>query len=539
MNGDNVRRAKEAIDAIRDGSMGLRLVQGGRKGLSRLLFSRTALIAALILGQLLIFVALYSWFRDSFPYYTAFETAFTVGMVLYLCSNDMDSTAKLTWMALIALFPLPGAAFLLFTQAETGHRGLRRRYDQLTEETRESLSQNPETLEKLEAARGGVEDLHRYINRTGCFPLYENPVVQYFPTGEEKFASMLQELQTAEKFIFLEYFIVKEGEMWGRILEILAEKAAQGVDVRVMYDGTCEISLLPHDYPERLKKLGIQCRIFSPLRPFVSTYFNYRDHRKILVIDGKTAYTGGVNLGDEYINRASRFGHWKDAAILVRGGAVRSFTRMFLQMWHLPELDTTEDLSPFLNAPASPDEGEGCILPYGDCPLDPDKVGERVYMDILNRATDYVHIMTPYLILDGELETALRYAAERGVDVELILPGIPDKKSAYSLAKTHYSALIRSGVKIFEYTPGFVHSKVVVSDGERGVVGTVNFDYRSLYHHFECAAYLYRTPCLRDMETDFLATRNLCRAVTPQTIRREKLYYKVLGRVLKLFAPLM
>ncbi len=336
----------------------------------------------------------------------------------------------------------------------------------------------------------------------------------------------------------MEYFIVDEGIMWGRILETLARKAKQGVDVRVMYDGSCEFALLPHDYPKRLEAFGIQCKVFAGVTPFVSTHYNYRDHRKILVVDGHTAFNGGVNLADEYINQKEKFGHWKDTAVMLKGEAAKSFTLMFLQMWELDE--AKEESSKFLSYPTVlHKQAEGYVIPYGDCPLDNDKLGERVYMDILNRSLKYVHIMTPYLILDGELETALKFAAERGVEVALVLPGIPDKAVPYALAKTHYASLLESGVKIYEYTPGFVHAKVFVSDGAEAVVGTINLDYRSLYHHFECATYLYRVGCIGEIEADFQDTIAKSRQVTKETVRGEKWQVKLTGRLMKAIAPLM
>ena len=305
-----------------------------------------------------------------------------------------------------------------------------------------------------------------------------------------------------------------------------------------MYDGTCEFSTLPHDYPKRLRELGIQCKMFAPVTPFLSTHYNYRDHRKILVIDGHTAFNGGVNLADEYINHIEKHGHWKDTAVMLKGEAVRSFTLMFLQMWNIDEKEPEFDR--FLAYPARTPEGTaGYVIPYGDCPLDQDKVGERVYMDLLNRARRYVHIMTPYLILDGEMETALKFAAERGVDVTLMLPGVPDKRIPYALAMTHYASLLDSGVKIYEYTPGFVHAKVFVCDGREAVVGTINLDYRSLYHHFECATYLCGVPCIPQIEEDYQVTLRKCRQVTPQTMREEKLSRKLTGYLLKALAPLL
>lgn len=286
------------------------------------------------------------------------------------------------------------------------------------------------------------------------------------------------------------------------------------------------------------QSLGIQCKVFAPVSPFVSTCYNYRDHRKILVIDGHTAFNGGVNLADEYINQKVKFGHWKDAAVMLKGDGVKSFTLMFLQMWGISE--RKDETAQFLSYPCMPVKGaKGYVVPYGDSPLDDEKLGERVYMDILNRSLSYVHIMTPYLILDGEMETALRFAAERGVEVVLMLPGIPDKSAPYALAKTHYSPLLESGVKIYEYTPGFVHAKVFVSDGKEAVVGTINLDYRSLYHHFECATYLYGTDCIQDIETDFQNTLRKCRQVSRETVQKEKWTLKCTGLLLKAIAPLM
>ena len=318
----------------------------------------------------------------------------------------------------------------------------------------------------------------------------------YFNGGEAKFAELLRQLETAEHYIFLEYFIIDEGLMWGRILEVLARKAAGGVDVRVMYDGTCEFSTLPRDYPKRLEALGIRCKVFAPVTPFVSTHYNYRDHRKILVIDGRVGFTGGVNLADEYINHVEKYGRWKDAAVMLEGEGVRSMTALFLQMWSV------------LQEP----EFEQFLRPE-----------------------------VPAARADGELETALRFAAERGVDVHLILPGVPDKRFAYALAKTHYKALLSSGVKISEWTPGFTHAKLVVMDGVEAVVGTINLDYRSLYHHFENAVWMRRVGSIRDMETDFQDTLARCRTVeaTLQSVWQGKKLLRLMGLLLKVIAPLM
>lgn len=513
-----------------------RLIAKPKKGILRIVFSRVGLMVVLLLLQLNILLSVYGWFAEYFRWFTVVQAIFSTCMVLYLFNCGMDSSAKLTWLVLIMMFPIPATIMLCFTQNEIGHKAVKDRVGQLIGETKEKLIQREETLKKPEIVNSATDDLCRYMNQSGCFPLWENTEVTYFPLGEDKFAALLEELKKAEKFIFLEYFIIEEGLMWGSILKILEEKAKQGVDVRVMYDGMCEISLLTSDYPKRLAKLGIKCKPFSPIKPFISTHYNYRDHRKILVIDNKVAFNGGVNLADEYINEVKKFGHWKDTAVMLKGEAVSSFTLMFLQLWNISEKEVKWD--EYLT-PEKAENPSGFVMPYCDCPLDEYKVGESVYMDILYRAKSYVHIMTPYLILDNELETALQYAAQRGVDVKLILPGIPDKKPVYALAKSHYKALLKAGVKIYEYTPGFVHAKVFVSDDEKAVVGTINLDYRSLYHHFECATYLYRTDCIAEIEEDFGKTLAVCREVTAETIKREKFSYKVMGGFLKLIAPLL
>ncbi len=515
----------------------IRLAKPKKKGLLSLVFSRFFIVLILIAGQMLIYLALLKWVRDYLPHYAVIQTVFIFCMILYLVNNQMDYSAKLTWLALIAVVPVLGAVLLAYTQTNLGQRATSKRVSDLIAMSRDMIIQDPETMEQLKGDPYATDDLQRYLSRSGCFPIYRGTEARYFQSGEEMLPVLLEELEKAQKYIFLEYFIIEEGYMWGRILEVLTRKAAEGVDVRVMFDGMCELLTLPPEYPKLLEKNGIRAKSFSRVLPIVSTHYNYRDHRKILVIDGKTAFNGGVNLADEYINHVKRFGYWKDAAVMLKGSAVASFTLMFLQMWNVEEREP--DFSADLLISPEQKNADGFVMPYADCPLDRDKVGERVYMDILNRATSYVHIMTPYLILDGELETALKFAAERGVDVTLILPGIPDKKTPYALAKSHYRSLLESGVKIYEFSPGFVHAKVFISDDVRAVVGTVNLDYRSLYHHFECATLLYRTECIRDMEDDFRHTVAECREVSMDSIKNGKILYSLMGGLLKILAPLM
>ena len=526
----------------------MRLLKKGHKGLVHALFSRLGLFVLLLLLQIAVLFGIFRWFEHILPHLYGGVALFTAVMVLYLLNSRLDATAKNTWLVVIMLLPVSGALLFWYTQSEVGHRAVKKRIEQLIAESSDDVPQDEAVLARLREVSPGAAALASYINRNSCPPVYDNTEVTYFPIGEAKWEELLRRLEAARSYIFMEYFIVDEGLMWGTVLEILARKAAEGVDVRVMYDGTCEFTLLPHDYPRRLRALGIKCKVFSPVVPLISTHYNYRDHRKILVIDGEVAFNGGINLADEYINRVERFGHWKDTAVMLRGEAVRSFTLMFLQMWNMDEKEA--DFERILGHGAVTDGGaepcvlptaapQGFVIPYGDCPLDSDKVGERVYMDILNRATKYVHIMTPYLILDGEMEDALKFAAQRGVEVQLILPGIPDKKAPYALAKTHYSALLDAGVQIYEYTPGFVHAKVFVADDREAVVGTINLDYRSLYHHFECATWMYGVPCVSDIEADFTDTLSKCRRVTQDTIWQGYRRLRPLGLVLKGIAPLM
>ncbi|MBR1854535.1 MAG: cardiolipin synthase [Lachnospiraceae bacterium] len=524
----------------------LSLAKTRKKGILRILFSRILVILLLIILQISLWISVYGWFREYLPHFSVFTTIFTLTMFVYLFNVSMDASAKITWLFIMSLAPIPSSIFLAYTRSNLGHRLIRKRVEMLTQENLHRLPQDERVLEEIGVDRNGTDDLCRYVAKTGCYPVFANTEVTYYPLGEAKFKDMLEELAKAEHYIFMEYFIVQEGYMWGRILKILAEKAQAGVDVRVMYDGMCELTLLPYNYPKLMEKVGIKCKAFSPLTPFLSTHYNNRDHRKILVIDGKVAFNGGVNLSDEYINHIKVFGHWKDTAVRLKGDAVASFALMFLQMWNIDEKEPEFDkfLHPIAFAgknmqEKAEDNVSGYVMPYADSPMDGERVGESVYMDILYRANDYVHIMTPYLILDGELETALKYAAQRGVDVKLILPGIPDKITAYALAKTHYYDLVKAGVQIYEYTPGFVHAKVFVSDDEKAVVGTINLDYRSLYHHFECATYLYKTDCVTDIEADYQETLGKCRQVTMESIRKEKVWMKLLGQFIKLIAPMM
>lgn len=528
---------RSKVRVFEDG--GIRLLRKGQKGLIHAIFSRFGLVLVLLVLQFGALFSLMRWFSNLLPHYLGGTLLVTAVMMVYLLNQDMNNSVRIPWLVVTALAPVLGVLLFWYTKEDVGHRMLKKRLLELEGQTRSQLPQNKKTGKALDADCPGAASLAQYLRgRGGGFPVYENTQVTYFPSGEAKFAALLPQLESATQYIFLEYFIIDEGLMWGRILEILARKAAQGVDVRVMYDGTCEFSTLPRDYPRRLEALGIQCKVFAPVTPFVSTHYNYRDHRKILVVDGRVGFTGGVNLADEYINHIEKYGRWKDAAVMLEGEGVRTMTALFLQMW---SIQREPEFAQFLTRPLPETQANGFVIPYGDCPLDGERVGEMVYIDLLNRARRSVHIITPYLILDGELETALRFAAERGVDVHLILPGKPDKWFAYALAKTHYLPLLSSGVKISEWVPGFTHAKVMIMDGQEAVVGTINLDYRSLYHHFENAVWMRGVDCLPRIEADFQDTLAQCRTVEPtrQSVWQGKKLLHLVGMVLKFIAPLI
>ncbi len=509
-----------------------------RRGVFSVVFGRGAVAAILVLIQFFfLFVLFFRLQRSSI--YLSWAVSLLAGLFLvYLLNTSSESTIKLTWCVIIALVPVFGVLLYLFISFDFGHRAEQRIFRVQVAESAPYMPAQTELMERLKEAEPELYPLVVYAARRNGYAVYENTAARYFPQGEDKYAAMLEELEKAKEFIFLEYFIVEEGEMWDAVLDILARKVREGVDVRMLYDGTCSLLRLPASYPKKLRALGIQCKVFAPIRPFISTSYNNRDHRKILVIDGKVGFTGGVNLADEYINRREKFGHWKDAAVMLSGDGVRSMTLMFLRLWNAGE--KAQEYAPYLNDPTPPaGDGQGYVIPYGDSPMDDERTGEMVYLHMINTAREYVYIMTPYLILDGEMATAITFAAHRGVDVRIILPGTPDKKYANLLAKGHYKALTEAGVKLYEYTPGFIHSKVFLADGVSAVVGTINLDYRSLYMNFECAAYLYKSPALPDILKDFEDTFPQCRAVTMETVKNMKLSTRLAAALLRVAAPLM
>ncbi len=509
-----------------------------RRGFFSMTFGRGAVAVLMLLAQAGFLFVIFGRLQQYSIYLSGTVTVLTGVFLAYLLNTPQDPTVKLTWCIVIALVPVFGVLLYLFITFDVGHRQEKKLLLKIVADSAPLMPEQKQLMERLKREEPGFYPLASYAAGRNGYAVYENTAVTYFPSGEAKYEAMLRELEKAEKFIFLEYFIVEQGQMWDTVLEILTRKAEQGVDVRMVYDGTCSLMRLPASYPKTLRARGIQCKVFAPIRPFISTAYNNRDHRKILVIDGKVSFTGGVNLADEYINRREKFGRWKDAAVMLAGDGVRSMTLMFLRMWNIQEKERIYE--PYLLAPGPRREDlPGCVIPYGDSPMDDERTGEMIYLDMINTARERLYIMTPYLILDNQMASALTFAARRGVDVRIILPGIPDKKYANLLAKGHYKQLVGAGIKIYEYAPGFIHSKVFLADGTRAVVGTINLDYRSLYLNFECAVYLYKVPAIGDVLRDFEQTFPQCRLITGQDVARQKLITRLAASILKLAAPLM
>ena len=474
-------------------------------------FSRTVVTALLIVIQVAWLAALLLQLGNSLPAIQTVLRILSLVAILFVIKSDMNPSYKIGWILLIAVLPiLGGLMYVIF--------GNKRPTKYMREMLRAQLEKSAEYLGTQESITGeldgGAAGLFKYLEGSAGYPTAKNTTVRYYRVGEEMYADLLPELEKAEKFIFLEYFIIRPGEMWDGVLEILKRKAAAGVDVRIIYDDMGCIDILPANYNATLEGWGIRTMAFNRFVPAVSLVMNNRDHRKITVIDGKVGFTGGINISDEYINVKERFGHWKDTGLMLKGPGVFNLTLMFLEMWNAFNKDG-DNYADFIPESYVEKGGtdDGYVLSFSDSPLDNESVGESVYADMLYQAKDYIYITTPYLAIDSELQTAMCMAAKRGVDVRMITPGIPDKKLVYRLTRSYYPTLLRAGVKIYEYTPGFIHAKSFVCDDELCVVGTINMDYRSLYLHFECGTLMYNNPEIKQVKRDDLETMEKCRKV--------------------------
>lgn len=460
--------------------------------------------------------------------------------VIVIIARRRETVYKLPWVILIALMPAFGGILFLLIHGQSSQKKFARRLEEVDALLSPYCPQDPGTVTRFADTERGSLQRVSYLARHN-FPLCAAEDTVFFPSGETFFPRLCEELRRAEKFIFFEFFIIADGEMWDEVHAILREKVAAGVEVRVIYDDLGCLLRLPYRYQKTLEAEGIKTILFNPFRPVVSTVQNNRDHRKIVVVDGRVAFTGGINIGDEYINRMERFGHWNDTALLITGDAVRSFTGIFLQLWLCSRPEDEGDIARFFPpCPPAPQSGtsRGFIQPYGDTPLDGETVGAWVYDQILRTATDYIWIATPYLIIDDTICNSLMLAAKSGVDVRIVTPGVPDKKIVSTVSRSYYLSLLEAGVRIYEYTPGFLHAKMFLSDDRTATVGTINLDYRSLYLHFECGAWMTDTeavPHIKDYFTDLFP---VCREITVEEMRRNY-SLRVLGALLQPFAPFL
>ncbi len=456
---------------------------------------------------------------------------------------------KLSWTILVLAFPLVGGVLYVLLETNLFNRRLRKDIQMAQNKIKPYRRSNPELYKILAEYKQDENSLASYIDNSVHYPLYEDGRAEYLSSGEDMYDHMIESIRGARHYIFLEFFIVKKGYMLENLLELLSAKVKEGVEVCFLYDDVGTMLQLPRSFAKTLTDLGIRARPFNTLRPILSTQFNNRDHRKIVVIDGRVAYTGGINIGDEYINKEERFGHWKDGGVAFYGEAAWAMTLMFLELWlamgtdaELESLDVASYcpdpsyLDP--NPKANPETLPAFIQPYSDSPFDFNFIGKMVYQKLIYNAGRYVYLMTPYLILDDDMVAALRQAARSGVDVRIITPHIFDKQLVKQVTRSYYQSLLEAGVRIFEYTPGFIHTKALVTDDETAVIGTINFDYRSFYLHFEDAVVVYNQPCVGETYDDFLETQAQSQEIFPHTFKWG-FWHKLAGAFLRLFAPLM
>lgn len=459
-------------------------------------------------------------------------------LVLRIYGKHQNAAFKMPWIILILVFPLLG----VFLYALFGHKDvtkrMRRRFEEIDPKLLGEIGQEPSVMAQLEARDMAVANQCRYIHSFSQYPVYQNTDVKFFSEAADGFEAQLEALSKAQRFIFMEYHAIEEQASFARLKAVLAERAAHGVEVRVLYDDMGSIGFIDPGFIKRMEAVGVQCRCFNPVTPVLNFFMNNRDHRKITVIDGQVGFTGGYNLADEYFNLTHPYGRWKDTGVQLTGQAVEALTVMFLEMWNaMAETDT--DYKPYFPKPESKADGEGFVQLYADSPLDGEPLGENVYLNLIKSAQKSLYVMTPYLIISDEMTRELTLAAKRGVDVRIVTPGIPDKPLIYRITRSYYAGLVRGGVRVYEYTPGFLHAKQVLCDGKTATVGTINFDFRSLYHHFENGALLYGCSAIEDIQRDFADTLAVCREVTDQYAEGRNAVLRVTQCILRLFAPLL
>ena len=497
---------------------------------------RVLIVVPAVALQVLWHVLLVKWLAPYAPLIVSLLSVAAVFMVLFIVIKRDESTYKLLWLLIILTMPLVGALLYLFFGNKRTAKPLKKRLQSV------ESSGEPHPLPVGETPFAGekrMEQTIRWLERKTGYPLCKAQPVRYYPLGDDMFPDMLRDMKSAKRSIYIEYFIIEPGQMWDAMLAVLEDKLRQGVDVRVMYDDLGSISSFNFSNARELTQKGIPCVPFNPLLALKGTA-NYRDHRKMLIVDNEIAYSGGINLSDRYINLEHPYGHWKDTGFRLTGEGVHSFTHMFLTFWNafaLKKGETGTPMPALQDSAEAPRETDGYVLSYYDSPLAHEATSNQLFIDLLSQSTDYAWFFTPYLMLGDDLMAAMLTAARRGVDVRIIMPGIPDKKLIFRMSRSFYQVLLNGGVKIYEYTPGFVHAKSFVSDDKVATIGTVNLDYRSLFLHFENNSLFYRSGIVEKIKEDFLATQALCSAVQPYDKKRYSRRWAVDG-LLRIFAPL-
>ncbi|MBQ8497204.1 MAG: cardiolipin synthase [Clostridia bacterium] len=464
----------------------------------------------------------------------------SVIVALHIISRRDKEAYKLTWVFFILIFPVFGGLMYLFFRCQTRSKRLLKTMKDAEKQAKSACVPDLSAYTKALETTGEHARQIEYLEKYAGYPIYENTLTEYLSPGEKFLEKLLTDLEKAEKYIFIESFIIQDGEMWESILEILKRKSANGVDVRIIYDDMGCFLRLPKHFVKDMEKLRIRCVTFNQFIPVFTAIQNYRDHRKIIAIDGKIAYTGGLNIADEYINKIQPFGHWKDSGLRLEGEAAWSLTLIFLEMWILSGNKETalETYYPYHDTPCPITKKDSFVQPFADAPFDDENISEHVYMQIINKAKDYVYIMTPYLIIDNSMVSALCTAAKSGVDIRIITPFRWDKRTVHFMTRSYYRELIKAGIRIYEYNPGFIHSKTFVSDDEVATVGSANMDFRSLYLQFECGAWLYGAEAVTELRDDFLATLPLCKEIRAEDCK-DNAFIRFLQDVLRLIAPLM
>ena len=501
----------------------------------RLFLGRRMFILLMLLAQIVLLLTLILRGRQ-LQWLVPVLSALSIVTVLHLITRPDKYAFKILWTFLILLFPVFGGVMYWTFHFQTASTGFRKTLQKIEDEQHAEYR----TLcvpEEPHLPNGQDQKLLSYLRNTAVLPAYKHTESHYLGDGKEMLASLLADMRSAERFIFIEYFIIEEGVMWNAILDVLRDRVAAGVDVRVIYDDLGCLLTLPVEYQKTLRSYGIQCEIFNRFHPLLTTLQNNRDHRKIAVIDGKIAYTGGINLADEYINEKIRFGHWRDSAVRMQGAAAESFTAMFLQTWHLLSREY-EPLHNWIGKRDSATRSDGWVQPYADSPMSKIRVGERIYSHAISRSQKSLSITTPYLTVGEEMISALKWCAQSGVDVRIITPGMPDKKIVFFTTRSYYRELLGAGVKIFEYTPGFVHAKMIVSDDDFCMIGSTNMDFRSLYLNYECGACFYGTSMIADIKKDILEMQNDCREITLKDCKSNFLI-RLLQDVCRMLSPIM